>query len=170
VPERSDAAAKEIVIMSSIRTFVRPLAVALTLAFAAIPASAFADSGRPAPAGAKAERPAPAEAKKGDKKGKHQHFPIEAQKFQEVVEKRIGKARDQMESAMEKHNVPDVLKTQIRKDFNDGAALVRAAAKRVGADGTVTKEEAKEVKDLAKSLKQKAREKYLGGKKEKKDA
>ena len=156
--------------MSSIRTLVRPLAVALTLAFVAIPASALADGARPAPADAKGGSHAPPAAKDGQKKGNHKHFPIEAQKFQEMVDKRIGKMRARMERAMEKHHVPDAMKAQIRKDFEDGAAQLRAAAKRLGADGTVTKEEAKEVKDLARSLKQKGREKYRGSKKEKRDA
>lgn len=143
--------------MSSIRNFVRPLAVAITLAIAAAPASAFAESGRAAPA----------ETKEAKRKGRH--FPVDAQKFEQIVDKRITKAREHMERAMESHHVPDALKTQIRKDFDDGAAAVKAAAKRVGADGTVTREEAKEVKDLAKSIKQKAREKYgAGGKKNKK--
>ena len=149
--------------MFSIRTFVRPLAVALTLAVAAIPATAFAETNRPAPTAAKG----------GAKKGKEKHFPIEAQKFQELVDQRISKAREHMETALEAHHVPDVIKAQIRKDFESGASEVRAAAKRVGTDGTVTKDEAKEVRDLAKSLKEKAREKYLPGarkgKTEKKD-
>jgi hypothetical protein len=161
---------KESVIMSSLRTFVGSIAVAVTLALVAIPTSALADSGRPAAADAKGKRPASEEAKGGQKKGKRKHFPIEAQKFQEMVDKRISKARAHMERAMEKHHVSDALKAQIRKDFEVGAAQIRAAAKRLGADGTVTKEEAKEVRGLTKSLKQKSREKYLGGKKEKSNA
>ena len=60
--------------------------------------------------------------------------------------------------------VPEAKQAQIKKDFEDGAAAVKAAAARAGSDGTVTKAEAKEVRDLAKDLKQKAREKYMPGK------
>ena len=158
--------------MSSIRTFVRPLAVALTFAFAVAPASAFAEGGRPVPTEAKEGK---GHGKKhgkheGKKDGAHRKFPIEAAKFQQGVDKRISKARERLESVMTKRNAPDALKVQIRKEFEAGVVYVQAAAKRVGADGTVTKEEAKEVRDLAKSLKQKAREKLGGGKKGKANA
>lgn len=163
--------------MSSIRPLFRPLAVALTLAALAVPSSAFADSGRPAPVDAKEGKEHGKEHGKhhgkhhGKKDGKHRQFPIEAPKFQKVIDKRIEKSRDRMERAMTKHNVPDVLKTQIRKEFDAGVAQVQAAAKRVGADGTVTKDEAKQIRDLVKGLKQKAREKYgHGAKKNKADA
>ena len=147
--------------MPSIRTFIRPLTVALTLAFAAVPATALADSSRPAPADAKAGKEhGKGQRKDQDKKDrKRPQFPLEAERFQNVVDKRIAKAREHMERALDKHPVPDALKAQIRNDFDAGTAQVQAAAKRVGADGTVTKEEAKEVRDLAKELKDKAREK-----------
>ena len=159
--------------MSSIRTFVRPLAIALSLAFAAIPATALADSSRPAPAEVKeGKEHGKGKGKDHDKKDRERpQFPLEAAKFQQIVDKRIGRARTRMEKAMEKHNVPDALKVQIRKEFDAGAAQVQAAAKRVSADGTVTKEEAKEVRDLAKDLKQKARGKLgRAHKKDKADA
>ncbi|MCC6557091.1 MAG: hypothetical protein IT372_29415 [Polyangiaceae bacterium] len=146
--------------MPSIRPFVRPLAVALSLAFAAVPATALADSSRPAPADVKeGKEHGKGHGKDHEKKDRPQ-FPLEAAKFQQIVDKRIGHARKRMERAMEKRNAPDALRAQIRKEFDAGAAQVQAAAKRVGADGTVTKEEAKEVRDLVKSLKRKAREKY----------
>ncbi|MCC6552893.1 MAG: hypothetical protein IT372_07715, partial [Polyangiaceae bacterium] len=145
--------------MPSIRTFVRPLAVALSLAFAAVPATALADSSRPAPADAKeGKEHGKGQRRDHDKKDRERpQFPLEAAKFQQIVDKRIAKAREHMERALDKHNVPDLLKAQIRKEFDAGAAQIQAAAKRVEADGTVTKEEAKEVRDLVKSLKRKAR-------------
>ena len=143
--------------MMSLRTFVRPLAVALTLAFAAVPATALAEGNHPRRDEAK---------NKGEHKKDRAQFPIAADKFQAHVEKRITKMRERIESRMEKRNVLDAKRVEVRKNFEAGAGQVREAAKRAGADGTVTKEEAKQVRDLAKSLQQKAREKHgRGGKK-----
>jgi hypothetical protein len=142
--------------MLHLRSILRPLAVALTLAFVAAPAVAFAGEGR-APAGARDE------AKRDGKK----HFPVSAEKFQKHVDKRIEKARAKLETRMKERNVPEDKRAAARKAFEESATQVRAAAKRVGQDGTVTKEEAKEVRDLAKSLKQKAREHRKGAKAEK---
>lgn len=133
--------------MSSIRTLVRSIAIALSLAVAAAPAAALADDSGSAAQG---------------KKGKH--FPIEAAKFQKSVEKRLSKARERLERAMEKRGVPEATRAQVRKELEAGSVMVRAAAQRAGADGTVTAEEAKQVRDLAKKLKKTAREKLGAGK------
>ena len=137
---------------SSIRTIVRPVAVALAFALVAAPAAAHA--------GAKDKS---AEVKKERK------FPMPAESFNKLVEKRITKAREHLIKALDRHNVPEATKAQATKDFDAGAASVRALSAKVQADGTVTQDEAKQVRDLAKDLKQKAREKYGFGKGKGKD-
>src|SRR4051812_3843424 len=138
------------------RSFVRPLFVALSLAFATTAAApAFADG-----AGAKA-----AEHKDGKEKAKH--FPIAADKFTKMVDSRLVKAKEKLEAGLTKHKVEDAQKTKILKDFDDGAALVRAAAKRAGKDGEVTKDEAKEVRGLVKTLREQMRAKYAPKKSDK---
>ncbi|EYF07236.1 hypothetical protein [Chondromyces apiculatus] len=148
--------------MSSIRAVVRSLAVALTFAVAAAPAVAMAE-GKSAPAGEKGGEHGK---HKGDRKREEIQFPVTAQKFQEMVEKRLTKSRDRLNHMMEKRNVPEATRAQVRKELDAGAAAIREAAKKAGADGTVTREEAKQVKDLAKDLKNKAKAK-LGISKEK---
>ena len=160
-------------VMSSIRTFLRSAAVALSLAVVAAPTAALAEEGkRPAPADQKGGEHGKGkgkrhEDKQGKRKGRGQgevpQFPVEAKKFQEMVEARIAKAREHMESALGKHNVPEPIRAMIRKDFEAGAAEIREAAKKAAADGSVTKEEAKEVRELSRDLKREAREKYLPG-------
>lgn len=151
--------------MSSIRTFVRSVALALTFAIAAAPAVALAeDSGRPAPAeGKKDGEHGKHHGKRGERKGRGEgerpQFPMDAKKFQELVEKRIAKAREHLEGAMERHSVPEPIRAQIRKEFDAGAAAIREEAKRAVADGTVTKDEAKEVRELSRDLRKQAREK-----------
>ena len=133
--------------MKSIRSIVRPVAVALAFALCAAPLTAFAGDRAPV-VEAKAEK----------------RFPMKAESFNKRIEKRIAHMREQLTRALAAHKVPEATQAQIKKDFEDGATAVRAAASRAGADGTVTQAEAKEVRDLAKDMKRKAREKYAPGK------
>jgi hypothetical protein len=133
------------------RSFVRPLLVALSLAFATTAA---------APAFAEGARAKAAEHKRGKNKDKAKHFPIAADKFTKLIDSRIAKAKDKLEGALKEHKVEDAQKAKILKDFDEGAATVKAAAKRVGKDGEVTKDEAKEVRGLVKTFRQNMRAKY----------
>jgi hypothetical protein len=132
------------------RTFVRPLFVALSLAFASTAAApAFADD-----AGGKSAEHAKGKGKNKEKrgKGKEQKFPVDGSKFEKRVDNRIEHAKDKLSGALSKHGVAEADKKRILKQFDDGAALVRAAAKRAAKDGLVTKEEAKDVRGLVKNL------------------
>jgi len=127
------------------RTLVRPLFVALSLAFATTAAApAFADG-----AEAKADAKPLAEAKPAKAK---EHFPMTAEKFTKVVNKRLENAKVKLEEGIAKHKVSDTEKAKLMKEFDDGASLVRAAAKKAGSDGEVTRSEAKEVQTLVKAL------------------
>lgn len=137
--------------MMHVPSFFRPLAVALCLAFAAAPTVAFAGEGH-APAGAKAEAG----------KKKRVAFPIPADTFTKHVEKRIEKARGRMESHMKEKNLPEADRAARRKAFDASATELRAVAKRVAQDGTVTKEEAKEVRKVARGLKPGGHDKKKG--------
>lgn len=155
---------------------VRIVASSLFLSIAALPAVAFADDNKAPTAKSESGEASPHHGKgKKNKDHSDKKFPIKADAFKQLVEQRIAKAREHLDKALDKHQVPDAMRAQIKKDFDAGATAVRAAASRVSADGEVTKTEAKEVRDLAKDLKQKAREKYgLGrgehGRRPKKDA
>jgi len=148
--------------MIRIRSMFR--AASLALALAAVPTAALADGKTPT-----AEHPA-ADAKKPSgkahrkAKGHEQDFPMKAAQFKDLVEKRIAHAREHLDKVLDAHQVPEATRAQIKKDFDAGAAAIRAAADKAAADGEVTKDEAKDVRDLAKDLKKKAREKYgVGG-------
>jgi hypothetical protein len=95
---------------------------------------------------------------------KERKFPMPAESFNKLIEKRLTKAREHLVKALDSRNLPEATKVQAKKDFDDGAAAVRALSAKVRADGTVTKEEAKQVRALSKDLKQKARAKYGIGK------
>ena len=108
-----------------------------------------------------------ARVEKKEKGDKAKHFPMPAAEFKTKVDRRITKMRAKMEAKMKEKSVPaDKQKTALAT-FDAGATKVRAAAADAGKDGTVTKEEAKGVHDLAKQLRKGARGK--GGKGSTKD-
>jgi hypothetical protein len=160
------------------RTLVRPLFVALSLAFATTAAApAFADGPDTKPAPAKEEKAkgdkakgehAKGEGKRGHAKtrrlGALEKFPMTSDKFEKIVDGRITHMKSKVETAMKKHNVPDADKAKVMKEVDDGAALIRAAAKKAGADGQVTKAEAMEVQALAKKLREQIHAKLTANK------
>ena len=133
--------------MKSIRSIIRPVTVALVLAISAAPLTAFAGD------------KAPVTETKKDKR-----FPMAAESFNKLIEKRIAHMRERLTQMLAAHKVPEAKQAQIKKDFEDGATAIRAAATKAGADGTVTKEEAKDVRSLAKDLRRKAHDKHGKGK------
>ncbi len=145
------------------RSFVRPLFVALSLAFATTAAApAFAEGNGDAKA---TESKGHGKDKKRGKVKLDEKFPMPAEKFSKSVETRITKAREKLGAALTKHSVADAKKTEILKEFDTGAATVREAAKTAGKDGSVTKDEAKSVRSSAKALKKQLKNKYLPRKK-----
>ena len=135
--------------MSIIGSLVRPMAAVVALTVGIVPA-ALAQGHKGRDRGALVEE---------GKKGEHQ-FPMTAAEFTALVEKRITNAREHLEKAMNKRGVPEAVQTQVKKDFAAGAVLIRGAVSKAGADGTVTKDEAKDVRKLSKDLKHQAMEKY----------
>lgn len=123
----------------------RPLAAALVLAVA-VPATAFAN---PGDGSAKTVRG-----------GDHEkNFPMKAADFKAHAEKRFAKQKEKLEGIFAKKNVPEAKRAQIRKDVEAGMATVRAAIDKAAADGTVTADEAKNVRAISKDVKRKAMEK-----------
>jgi hypothetical protein len=140
--------------MSSLRSFIRALAIAAACAFIAAPLAASAEEkSNKSPRVEKVD-------KRHHDKGE---FPMKPEKFSEIVDRKIEVGRAQMELLMTAHSLPDGVKAQIRKDFDAAAAKVRTAAKEAGKDGKVTKEEAKDVRKQAKGFVKQLREKYGKG-------
>ena len=72
--------------------------------------------------------------------------------FKANVEKRIEKGRERITERMAKKNVPADKQNVILTKYDAGAAKVIVEVDKVGADGTVTKQEAAQVRALARSL------------------
>lgn len=133
--------------MLSIRSVARTVAMAFALALTAAPIAANAEG-----------RHAGAESKK------EHNFPMTAEAFNKALEQRITRTRDRLTKAMNEHKVPAAKQAEIKKDFETGAAAIRVLAQRVQKDGTVTKEEAKEVRVMSKELKKQMRKKFMPAK------
>ena len=131
-------------------------AALVTLGTSLVPVSyALADAGGKPTAAEKAEK----------EKKLEKHFPMPAAKFDKRVEKRILKARARLTERMDDRRVPAEKRKEIYADFEASAAKVRAAAQTAGKDGTVTLDEAKQIRELAKQSRKDLRKKYhLGGK------
>ena len=134
-------------------TVARLAAALIAAATFAVPMTSFAET-------------APAAVSHGQKhhgdKDKAQ-FPMKADEFRAMVEKRIAKVKARVEKGMEEHKLPAVQRAVITRLVDDAAKQVRGAAEKAAADGTVTKEEAKEVRELAEQLRAKVKGE-LGGK------
>jgi uncharacterized protein YjbJ (UPF0337 family) len=94
--------------------------------------------------------------------GDKAQFPMKADEFRSMVEKRIEKIKARVEKGMEEHKLPAVQRAVITRAVDDAAKQVRGAVDKAAADGTVTKEEAKQVRELAEQLRTKVRGE-LGG-------
>lgn len=90
-------------------------------------------------------------------------FPMKADEFRAMVEKRIEKVKARVEKGMEQHKIPAAQRAEISKAVDEAAKQVRGAVDKAAADGTVTKEEAKQVRELAEQLRSKVRGQLGGG-------
>lgn len=88
---------------------------------------------------------------KKDKGDRAKSFPMKGDEFKTRIDARLSKAREKLETLLEKRKVEEEQRRAALKRFDDGAVKVRAAAERAGKDGTVTVEEAKEVRAVAKA-------------------
>jgi len=139
----------------NIRSFVTPLAAALALAFVAVPTVASAEE---APEGEKAQLVA----KKGKHKGQKNRleFPMKAEKFSAFVDRRLAKARARVQRNLANHDISPEVRKAILADLELGTQKIQSAADQAEADGTVTKQEAKQVRQVARRVRKAAGEKY----------
>lgn len=91
---------------------------------------------------------AAAPAMAGEKDGKEKvSFPMPAAAFKAKIDAKQAKAREHMEKRAATLNAEQA--KELRAKFDAGTAKVNAEVAKVTADGTVTKDEAKEVRKVA---------------------
>ncbi|MBL9025920.1 MAG: hypothetical protein JNL21_27240 [Myxococcales bacterium] len=148
------------------RSFVTSVLAALLLG--SVPAVAIASGSESA-----GDESAVAQAKEGAKgksKGKdaEKHFPMKSDEFSRRIENRIAKMRERVAAMLEKRKVSEAERTAALKRFDEGAGRVRGAATEAGKDGTVTLDEAKHVREIAKDERKAMRKEVAEHRKDKK--
>ena len=96
-------------------------------------------------------------------------FPMDGAAFVAKLEKRLERVAARIEKRLERSDKSDEAKERIRRRFLAGAEKVRTAARDAAADGTVTREEAQRVRELAKRVRGKKGNKGRKGRKDRKD-
>jgi hypothetical protein len=74
-------------------------------------------------------------------------FPMPAAEFQQRVDARLAKGRARLEQRIKKNNLSDEQANQARARFDERATKIQTATAQATADGTVTAEEAKAVRE-----------------------
>jgi len=139
---------------------IRIAALAALCAFA-VPAVASAAPGKPLPAEAsRGQGLKKGHDKQGHRKGKRGErpsFPMQADKFMARVNQRIERIEARVDKRLERSKMSEEKKNEIRAKVAAGTSKVRAAAEKAAADGTVTKDEAKAVHQVAREMRQHAK-------------
>jgi hypothetical protein len=84
-------------------------------------------------------------------KGDKAQFPMPAAEFQARVAKRAEKVRARVEEHIAKKNLPADKAAAVRAKMAAAQAAINQEVAKVVADGTVTKEEAKQVREVARA-------------------
>jgi hypothetical protein len=87
----------------------------------------------------------------------HAKFPMPAAEFKKHSDERLAKWAGKLEEHIKRKNMPEAEAKAARARFAELSAKVNAAVTKAGADGTVTHEEAKEVREVAKEARHAAR-------------
>lgn len=123
------------------------------LASALIAASAFV-----IPASAMAETKSPA-----GHHAKHEGaFPMKADLFKKLVDGKIDKMKGHFDRGVAKRSLSHEQKAEIDKTLEGALKELHSAVDKVSSDGVVTKDEAKQVKELSEHLRSKVREELKG--------
>jgi hypothetical protein len=87
-------------------------------------------------------------------------FPMKSDEFRKIVEKRIERMKTHIERSMTKHNLPVPARAEVNRTVDTAVKDIHAMVDKVAADGMVTKDEAKQLKDLAEQFRDKLREQF----------
>lgn len=124
----------------------------IALGLSVVPvSSALADSGAPDKAAAQ----------KKVRRGDHaKQFPMKGADFLQKMDARSAKAKERLVHVLDRKKVDADKRKAVLADFDAGRAKVRAAAEVAAKDGTVSIEEAKTVRGVAKEARKAMKEKH----------
>jgi hypothetical protein len=98
--------------------------------------------------------------------GHHNHhesaYPMKAETFKKLVDGRIDRLKGHLDKGLEKRSLSPEQKGEILKAMDGALKDLHAAVDKVSADGVVTRDEAKQIKDLSEQLRSKMRAELKG--------
>jgi archaellum component FlaC len=110
------------------------------------------------PLSAMAETKAP----EGHRKGHESTYPMKADAFKKLVDGRIGQLKSHLDQGLEKRSLSPEQKAEIEKSMDGAIKDLHSAVAKVSSDGSVTRDEAKQIKDLSEHLRTKMRAELKG--------
>jgi hypothetical protein len=89
-------------------------------------------------------------------------FPMKAEAFKKLVDQRIGQLNTHFEQGLAKRSLTPAQKAEIEKAMSSAVGELHAAVDKAGADGLVSKEEAKHIKTLSDQVRTRMRAELQG--------
>jgi hypothetical protein len=110
--------------------------------------------------------PCSARAESQPPQGHHQRhesaYPMKAETFKKMVDGRADRLKGHLEKGLEKRSLSADQKAEIEKAMDAALKELHAAVDKVSADGVVTRDEAKQIKDLSDQLRARMRAELKG--------
>lgn len=136
------------------KTLARIVSALIAASVAVVPVTAMADQ-KPSEA-----KPVEDAHLKGSSHRDRPAFPMKAEEFRKMVEKKLERIKARVERAMSKQSLPAPQRAEVNKAVDTAVKEVHSALDKAAADGVVTRDEAKQVKAIAEQLRAKMREQF----------
>jgi hypothetical protein len=98
--------------------------------------------------------------------GHHGHhesaYPMKAESFKKLVDSRVEHLKGHLEQGLSKRSLSPEQKAAIEKSMDSTLKQLHAAVDKVSGDGVVTRDEAKQIKDLSEQLRNRMRAELKG--------
>ncbi len=97
--------------------------------------------------------------------GHHHHesaFPMKAEAFKKLVDMKVERMKEHLEKGIARRSLSAEQKAEIEKTMDSGVKELHAAVEKVGAHGVVTRDEAKQIRDLSEQMRNKVRAQLRG--------
>ena len=98
----------------------------------------------------------------GSKAHAESAYPMKAEAFKKLVDGRVDRLKGHLEKGLEKRSLTPEQKAEIEKAMDGALKDLHTAVDKVSSDGTVTRDEAKQIKDLSDQLRSRMRAELKG--------
>ncbi len=98
----------------------------------------------------------------GSKAHHESGYPMKAESFKKLVDNRVDRLKGHLDQGLSKRSLTPEQKSEIEKAMDGALKELHAAVDKVSADGVVTRDEAKKIKDLSDQLRSRMRAELKG--------